>query len=493
MRRTQQKEYGDFQTPDDLAERAVALLRDYGVAPDVVIEPTCGKGSFLLAAARGFSSAQTLVGFDINEEHLAVARKRLSGEAGKDVRIQKADFFQTDWDAKLAGLRGHLLFLGNPPWVTNAALSGMASENLPAKANFKGERGLAAKTGKGNFDISEWMILRLLKAVNGREATLAMLCKTSTARRVLEHLWRTDFPVVRSAVHLIDAAREFGVAVDAGMFLVQIGKKEGEKTAAVYAGVDFAARRASFGYVGEELVSDVAAYRSLCELNGRSPLVWRSGIKHDASAVMEFRREGGALINGLGEIANIEENFVFPLVKSSDLANGRLHPNRCVLVPQQTPATDTERIQTTAPKTWNYLCRHGDVLDKRRSVIYANRPRFAIFGIGKYAFAEWKVAVSGLYKNARFSVVGPENGKPAVLDDTCYFIPCPNEKFARHIEELLNADEYQRFLHALLFLDSKRPVTADLLNRIDFSRLSRMNPSVLDMLDDAAQRQLVLF
>ena len=106
MRRTQQKEYGDFQTPDDLAERAVALLRDYGVAPDVVIEPTCGKGSFLLAAARGFSSAQTLVGFDINEEHLAVARKRMSGEAGKDVRIQKADFFQTDWDAELASLMG---------------------------------------------------------------------------------------------------------------------------------------------------------------------------------------------------------------------------------------------------------------------------------------------------------------------------------------------------------------------------------------------------
>jgi hypothetical protein len=332
-----------------------------------------------------------------------------------------------------------------------------------------------------------------LKAVNGREATLAMLCKTATARRVLDHLWRADFPVVRSAVHLIDAAREFGVAVDAGMLLVQIGKKEGEKTTAVYGGMGVADSRASFGYVGEELVSDVAAYRSLCKLNGRSPLVWRSGIKHDAAAVMEFHRESGALINGLGETVSIEEDFVFPLVKSSDLANGRFHPNRCLLVPQQTPATDTAWIRTTAPRTWDYLCRHGDVLDKRRSVIYVNRPRFAIFGIGKYAFAEWKVAVSGLYKNARFSVVGPENGKPAVLDDTCYFVPCPNEESARHLAELLNAEEYQCFLHALLFLDSKRPVTADLLNRIDFSRLSGINPCVLDMLDDAAQRQLVLF
>jgi hypothetical protein len=62
--------------------------------------------------------------------------------------------------------------------------------------------------------------------------------------------------------------------------------------------------------------------------------------------------------------------------------------------------------------------------------------------------------------------------KPTVLDDTCYFVPCASEDEARFICELLNSDVSQRFLRSLIFFDSKRPISIDVLNRIDFKRLA---------------------
>ena len=51
----------------------------------------------------------------------------------------------------------------------------MNGGNLPAKENFQNFRGIEALTGKSNFDISEWMLIQLVKALRGRSATIAML------------------------------------------------------------------------------------------------------------------------------------------------------------------------------------------------------------------------------------------------------------------------------------------------------------------------------
>jgi len=147
-------------------------------------------------------------------------------------------------------------------------------------------------------------------------------------------------------------------------------------------------------------------------------------------------------------------------------------PDRYVLVTQRKPSDDTAEVEKLAPKTWAYLTAHADVLDQRRSIIYQKRPRFSVFGVGDYTFSPWKVAISGLYKNCRFDVVGEHHGKPIVLDDTCNFIPCASEKEARFMCELLNSDVCQRFLRSLVFLDAKRPVTIDILNRIDLKRVA---------------------
>ena len=76
MKTNSQIEFGDFQTPLTLATEVCQLLRRAGEAPDFVLEPTCGRGAFLVAAAEAFPQA-ILRGWDINPEYVREAEAQL--------------------------------------------------------------------------------------------------------------------------------------------------------------------------------------------------------------------------------------------------------------------------------------------------------------------------------------------------------------------------------------------------------------------------------
>ena len=192
--------------------------------------------------------------------------------------------------------------------------------------------------------------------------------------------------------------------------------------------------------------------------DGACHLEWRLGIKHDAAAVME--------VTG----ADVEPEYLYPLLKSADLARGT-GPSRWMVVPQRALGDDTAALAARAPRLWRYLHRHAAALDGRRSSIYRDRPRFAVFGVGPYAFAPWKVAVSGLHKTAEFRVVGPVDGRPVVFDDTCYFLPFDSAHEAHTVGALLRSRPARDLLDALMFRDAKRPVTKRLLQRLDLRAL----------------------
>src|SRR5262249_19576551 len=94
-------------------------------------------------------------------------------------------------------------------------------------------------------------------------------------------------------------------------------------------------------------------------------------------------------------------------------------------------------------------------------------------GVGEYSFAPWKVAISGFYKNFRFAVVGPHAGRPVVLDDTVYFIPCRTHEEAEYFGALLNSDRANKFFWSFCFFDSKRLSTTELLRPRDLLALAR--------------------
>ncbi len=200
---------------------------------------------------------------------------------------------------------------------------------------------------------------------------------------------------------------------------------------------------------------------------------WRSGVKHDCAAVMELRVAEGRWRNKLGEPVDIEPTYLYPMLKSSEIAAGRTKcPANGMIVTQSAVNAPTDTIQDLAPKTWAYLLAHAQLLDGRRSSIYRNRPRFSVFGVGDYTFAPYKVAISGFYKRLNFEVVGRHQGKPVVLDDTVNFLACHSKREAELLASLLNSEPAREFLSAFVFWDSKRPITVDVLRRLDVRKLA---------------------
>ena len=472
MKASEKIEFGDFQTPPELAREVCSLLIQQGLVADTILEPTCGVGAFLVAAGEAWPKAK-LLGWDINPDYVAQTKSalELAGSA-KRASVSQQDFFAHDWEKELASVRGSLVVLGNLPWVTNAAVSGVNGSNLPAKENFQGFRGIEARTGKSNFDISEWMLIRLVNALRGRGATIAMLCKAATARKLLRFAWQNDGRIASASLYRIDAKKHFGASVDACLLVAHTGEA-GTAEADVFEELTAKRRSTTLGLAGQDLVFNIRTYRRLKHLEGLCPYQWRSGVKHDCASVMELRPAiGHGFQNKLGEQVRIEPDFLFPLLKCSDLANGRTKPERLMVVTQRRVGGDTAGIEKSAPLTWRYLDAHRALFVARKSSIYKGRVPFALFGIGDYTFAPWKVAVSGLHKTPRFMLVGPLSGKPVIFDDACYFLPFENEDEARVVAEILNSEVCRAFLDSLIFTDSKRPITVELLQRLNIRAIA---------------------
>jgi hypothetical protein len=467
--RRQRVEHGDWQTPPALAGTIMELVGRLEPRARAVLEPTCGKGAFLTAARRVWPQA-ALRGFELSAEYAALARRALRDE---NAEIAVADFFQTPWEAVLARLPEPFVITGNPPWVTSSTLGAITGTNQPVKSNFKGQAGLAALTGKSNFDISEWMLARLLEAARGRRFTLAMLCKASVARKLLERASVERWPLA-GVVRTVDARAHFSAAVSAVLLVLRPAVvTDSAPSWDLYPSLEATVPASRMALRRGRVTSDVLAHERSESLEGASDVTWRSGVKHDLAAVMELRRESGVLYNGLGEPVSIEPDCVYPLLKGSELANGRATRARYVLVTQTRLGDDTRALESVAPLTWRYLMRHRARFAARKSRVYARQPPFAMFGVGAYSFAPYKVAVSGLHKRLAFRVVGPRDGRPVMLDDTSYFLPCADASEAERLVALLCSEPAREFFEARVFWDDMRPINKALLGALSLEALAR--------------------
>ena len=89
---------------------------------------------------------------------------------------------------------------------------------------------------------------------------------------------------------------------------------------------------------------------------------------------MELKPDAqGVLRNKLGDRVVIEPDYLYPLLKCSDLANGRSVPERMVVITQKRVGDDTSMIASQAPRTWDYLTSHNSRFTARKSSIYKER------------------------------------------------------------------------------------------------------------------------
>ncbi|MGA9769845.1 MAG: SAM-dependent methyltransferase [Blastocatellia bacterium] len=470
------REWGDFQTPSSLAAQICKYLSETGIQPQIIIEPTYGLGRFILAALKSFPTARLIYGVEIQEKyewHLKIALliKSLSGHrASAEIELHRDDIFSHRFPAHILEAQD-VLVIGNPPWVTNAELGSLESHNLPTKRNLKSLDGLDAMTGKSNFDIGEFILLRFLEIFSNQRGRLAILCKNSVIKNLVAALPQRLFNVSNIRALEIDAKREFGASVDASLLTLEMGARNPVFSCKV-GKLDLPNRIIkSFGWAGEKFVSNIEDYAANSELDGESPFIWRQGMKHDCARIMELSHRDDLWVNGNGEALDVEDEHIYWLMKSSDLRAFEVKEARKkVIVTQQRLGEDTSELERKAPALWQYLTRNEAHFAARKSVIYRGKPRFSIFGIGDYSFKPYKVAISGLYKESYFSIVPPISDRPVMMDDTCYYLGFDNYFDALFSASLLNNRVVKCFLQSIVFSDAKRPYTKEALMRIDLAK-----------------------
>ena len=493
-------EYGDFQTNQALAIQITEKLRSNGTSPEIVIEPTCGKGNFIIAVLNTFDHIKKIYGIEIQKKHTWQAKFNIldfflnhADKVRPQIQIIHSSIFDFDYQPIKETVReDELLIIGNPPWVTNSALSVIDSKNLPKKSNFKQHNGLDAITGKGNFDIAEYITIDLLKNFGRCNGNIAFLVKNTVVKNILYELPKLKLPIAKIRKQNIDSKKEFGVCVDASLFCCQMNNETEYRCQES----DFYTSeiRCDFGWVDSKFMSDISCKNN--DIDGISPFEWRQGIKHDCSKVMEIVNENNHFRNNLGENFIIEDDLVYPLLKSSDLKYTLAERTmKKVIVTQKYAGQNTSYIRKY-PKTYEYLNNHIDLFRMRKSSIYKGKCDFSIFGVGDYSFKPYKIAISGLYKTFHFCLVKPQDGKPVMLDDTCYFIGFDTLDTAEYVWRLLNTETVSDFLKSISFKDSKRMITKEILMRIDLKKLAELKGEkscIFDKIKQVNELQLSLF
>jgi len=138
------REYGDYQTPLALTDKICAYLVNNDISPTVLIEPTFGKGSFLISGIKYFSNLESIYGVEIYEPYVWFSKFRILQFALKNrefnkpkIRLYNQDVYEFDFQRIADSAQNNLAIVGNPPWMTNAELGSLNSGNLPQKKNLK--------------------------------------------------------------------------------------------------------------------------------------------------------------------------------------------------------------------------------------------------------------------------------------------------------------------------------------------------------------------
>ncbi|MGN0209868.1 MAG: SAM-dependent methyltransferase, partial [Muribaculaceae bacterium] len=434
--------YGDWQTPKPLAEKVCRMHTEKYGNPDIVIEPTCGLGSFVHSALSLFTNVKEIHAIEINRLYtnelklnLLLNSLKTPGRKHPDIYIYHGNFFGFNFSPiinKAKQNNWNLAIVGNPPWVTNSKQGKNNSQNIPLKSNVYGLKGIDAITGKSNFDISEYITLHLLMLSQNNHGGISFLLKNSVIRNILLKQHSENIRIGDIEQRVIDASSEFNVSVDASCFFAKF-----DCPSAFICNVkDFYTDKyiQEYGWVDGAFVSDTKSYREYSKYDKSSTYVWRSGIKHDCAHILELTLKDGVFINGFGETVQIEDDLIFPLLKSSDIRG--FHNNqfrKFIIVPQRNVGDDTSILKNTHPLAYSYLTKYEATFQNRKSSIYNGKDKFSIFGIGDYSFSPYKIVISSLYKTICFQLVSPFNGKPVMVDDTCYQLDFENIEEAKCI------------------------------------------------------------
>lgn len=486
---------GDFQTPSSLADKICLSLKEKGINPMILLEPTCGEGNFVISALKTFDNLRYIYCVDVQPKYEQILNQKIQElsvvkeqQLKIDINKIRIDFYQDsifnhkykqDFMEFLAKIDNTtpvptFLILGNPPWVTNTELSLLDSANIPQKSNYKKERGINAITGKGNFDIAEYIMHNLLVKFHNYKGNMVMICKNTVVKNIVKDQKDSRFHIGNIIAFQFNAKKMFNINADASILKLDMGVNP--ELYATFKRFDENNNDAvRFGWVNNQFVSNIELYTRTSFLEGDFPFTWRQGIKHDLIKVMILEKIGKqSYKNGLGEKYQLEDELIYPFLKGSQVYSkdsSSIEETQYIIIPQKELNQETDYIKRQAPLLWEYLQDHKPLFEHRKSRIYANKPAFSIFGIGDYAFNPFKIVVPGFYKDLKFVYLQPILSKPVMVDDTCYYISFAEEKYAKITWAIMNSPIVKDYFMSIVFRDAKRPYTKEILGRLSLHSL----------------------
>lgn len=454
-----ENELADYQTPAYLTDMICEYLKNnLKISPEVIIEPTCGIGNFIKSISRTFPKKQ-IYGIDIDQTKL-----NKIDSSNPNIRLFNENVF--NFNFKNISKNKSILIIGNPPGIINTELK-INSKIIQTNSNFKKLRKMDTMMRNSNFDISEYIILRLIDEFKDSNATIAFLCKTTISRNIFIELIKNNIKYSFVKQLNFNSSKIFKIDNNTCLFIIQFGGPSlADKTCEVSNFSEPTKILHKFGFISDKFYSNI---KDIPQIDGKCQMEWRQGVKHDCAKIMELNHENNQYINKNNENVSIEDTLIYPLLKSSQLKKPIVkETSRKIIITQKKIKQNTDYIKTEAPKTWKYLNENKEFFDKRKSSIYKNTPNFSIFGIGDYSFKKYKVAISGFCKNPMFSLVYSD--KIMMLDDACYFLSFDNYDEAYITMLILNSQLVKKFLKNIAFLDSKRPFAKKILKRIDIQK-----------------------
>ncbi|WP_135853565.1 DNA methyltransferase family protein [Halorussus salinus] len=496
---------GEYHTPRGVAQLAVDALdvADYEAA--TFLDPGCGSGVFpsvcierKIAAMEDTHSpdeilanvTSTVVGIDLNP--VAVTSTKLHYllslvdllDAADGPRELELPVFLTD----ALGLtredpirfRGeefdpdadHLV--GNPPWIPWSRLPERVKacwrdrDADPDAPDLLPHDGAASRLGFANDDVSlpfVWTCIdRYLTDGGGASFVLKRAVSKGPAGKLLRTLRVGDRPLALERVHDFNGLRPFGeeVGANAAVYALRadadhefpVETTSWTKSEETDRAPDFATREAMARSLDREETALVpvdeaepasAWVRADAERAALGDCAHeiRHGVKDDAQAVFSIDRE---------RVADLENEFVYPYVKSRHVVKYGLFGHELRLVPLRKANEDNEaELREECPNTYDYLESRRDELEARSSSWLDKGPFYNVFGLGEYTWSEYKVAWCRLGFKPHFAVVSTVEDddlgeKQVVPGDHFMFVAADSEEEAHFLCALLNSAPYQRSL-----------------------------------------------
>lgn len=150
--------------------------------------------------------------------------------------------------------------------------------------------------------------------------------------------------------------------------------------------------------------------------------------------------------------ALMERDLLFPLLRGADVKSFKAVPGDALVILPHDAATGAKPLPPAAmpPATLDYLAKHRTLLEQRSSFkeYRQGQPFYALWRVGPYSFAPWKVVWPELGE-LRAAVVSTAltpwgESRMIVPEGKVNLVPCTTEAEAHYLCALLNAPIYKR-------------------------------------------------